>query len=181
MKKLIQDYLFLFGIAGFLVLLDQWSKEMVRQNLAFQETWVPWPWLLPYARIVHWKNTGAAFGMLQNFGDIFMILAMIVALFILYYFPRVPRQDRLIRLAMAIQFGGAIGNLIDRLSQGYVTDFIMLGSLPVFNVADACISIGVGLLILGVWLKDRQEGRLARSSTPESAREEVSEVISEDT
>jgi signal peptidase II len=133
LKKIIQDYGFLFGISGFLVLLDQWSKEMVRQNLAFQETWVPWPWLLPYARIVHWKNTGAAFGMLQNFGDIFMILAIIVALFILYYFPKVPRQDRLIRLAMAIQFGGAIGNLIDRLSQRYVTDFIMLGSFPVFN------------------------------------------------
>lgn len=180
MKKIIQDYIFLFGIAGFLVWLDQWSKEMVRQNLAFQETWVPWPWLLRYARIVHWKNTGAAFGMLQNFGDVFMFLAIIVALFILYYFPKVPRQDRLIRVAMAIQFGGALGNLVDRLTQGYVTDFIMLGNFPVFNVADACISIGVALLILGVWLKDRQEGHAARSTAQESAREEVPEVISED-
>jgi hypothetical protein len=48
-------------------------------------------------------------------------------------------------------------------------------------MADACISIGVGLLIIGVWLKDRQEGRAARSSTPEPAREEVPEAISEDT
>ena len=56
---------------------------------------------------------------------------------------------------MGLQLGGAIGNLIDRISSGYVTDFISIGTFPVFNVADASISIGVAILILGMWVKER--------------------------
>jgi signal peptidase II len=56
---------------------------------------------------------------------------------------------------LVLQLGGAIGNLIDRLSQGYVTDFISVGSFAVFNVADACITLGVIILLAGVWYKDR--------------------------
>jgi signal peptidase II len=57
---------------------------------------------------------------------------------------------------MGLQLGGALGNLIDRLTQGYVTDFISVGTFPVFNVADASISIGVAILILGMWIKERR-------------------------
>lgn len=155
LRKYLPDYGRLLLIAGFLILLDQWTKYLVRSNLAFQEHWSPWPWLEPYARIVHWKNTGAAFGMLQGFGDIFTILAILVACAILYYYPRVPRDDWPLRLAMGLQFGGALGNLIDRLTHGYVIDFISVMNFPVFNVADASISVGVAVLILGVWIKER--------------------------
>lgn len=145
----------MFSIAGLLIALDQWTKWLVRSNLMFQEIWSPWHWLTPYARIVHWKNTGAAFGMLQGFGDVFAVLAVIVSIVILYYFPQVPRDEWILRVAMSFQLGGAVGNLVDRLTVGYVTDFISVGNFPVFNVADASISTGVAILVIGVWWKER--------------------------
>lgn len=159
MKKIAWDYLALFGLSGLIIVFDQWTKELVRTHLQVGEIWSPWEWLTPYARIVHWKNSGAAFGMLQGFGGVFTILAFVVALAIVYYFPQIPRRDWMLRLALGLQLGGAIGNLIDRLSQGYVTDFISVGAFPVFNVADSSISVGVAVLVLGVWLKDIQEKR----------------------
>ena len=155
MRKILRDYGYLLTLAALIITLDQWTKALVRSNLDFEEIWSPWHWLLPYARIVHWKNTGAAFGMLQGFGGVFTVLAIVVALAILYYFPRVPREDWVLRLAMGMQFGGALGNLIDRLTQGYVTDFISIGTFPVFNVADSSISIGVAILIVGMWYRER--------------------------
>jgi signal peptidase II len=152
-----QNILPLLLIAGAIVALDQFTKTIVRANLEISDIWVPWSWLGPYARIVHWKNTGAAFGMLPGLSDIFTILAVVVSIAILYYFPRVPREDWLLRLAMCLQLGGAVGNLIDRLTQGWVTDFISVGALPVFNVADASITTGVVLLLLDVWLKERNK------------------------
>lgn len=156
MKKYFRDYLFLFLVAGAVVILDQWTKHQVRTSLPLGETWSPWPWLESYARIVHWKNTGAAFGMFQGMSNLFAILAVVVSGAIIYFYPQVPRTDWPIRLALGLQLGGALGNLIDRLAQeGHVTDFISLGSFPVFNVADASISIGVAILILSMWVKER--------------------------
>ena len=111
----------------------------------------------PVARIVHWNNTGAAFGMLQGYNPVFTILAVLVSLVIIYYFPRISSNDWPLRLALCLQLGGAVGNLVDRITVGQVTDFISVGTFPVFNVADSSISIGVVVLLLGVWYKDRQE------------------------
>jgi len=155
LRRFVWDYIYLLVIAGGVILFDQWTKELVRANLQYSETWSPWDWLAPYARIVFWKNTGAAFGMLQGFGDLFTVLALVVAVAILYYFPQVPRREWPLRAAMGLQLGGAVGNLIDRIVHGYVTDFISIGSFPVFNVADASITVGVAILVLGMWLKDR--------------------------
>lgn len=180
MRKYIRSYLFLIIFAGVVIALDQWTKWLVRTNLEFQEVWSPWEWLTRYARIVHWKNTGAAFGMLQRFGDVFMVLAVIVALAILYYFPQVPRRDWPLRVAMGLQLGGAIGNLIDRLSRGYVTDFVSLGGFPVFNVADASISVGVAVLILGIWIQDWRSKSGQASGGEEQDVGVMNEPISEE-
>jgi signal peptidase II len=155
--KYIKAYGYLFTIAGIVIILDQWTKFLVRSKLDFGQQWSPWQGLAPYARIVYWHNRGAAFGIFQNGADLLTILAIVVAIAILYYFPQVSPKDWPLRLAMGLQFGGAIGNLIDRLTQGYVTDFVSLGTFPVFNVADASISIGVAILILGTWYKERQQ------------------------
>ena len=63
----------------------------------------------------------------------------------------------MLRLALSMQLGGALGNLIDRLTIGHVTDFISVGNFPVFNVADASITIGAALLFLSVWIRERAE------------------------
>jgi signal peptidase II len=155
----VKDYLVLLDIAGVVVALDQWTKWLVRKNLPFEGTWLPeWlGWLSPYARIVHWYNSGAAFGMFQNGNLIFTVLAFIVIGAIIYYYPRVEQEDWTLKLAMGLQLAGASGNLIDRLIMGKVTDFISIGTFPVFNVADSSISIGVAVLLLGVWIKERSD------------------------
>ncbi len=151
----LKKYSLLFGIGLIVVILDQWTKSLVRTYLPFGSVWSPWDWLMPYARVVHWNNTGAAFGMFQGFAFIFTILAVLVAIAIVYYFPRVSPEDWPLRIAMGLQLGGAMGNLIDRLAHsGQVTDFISVGSFAVFNIADASITVGVVVLLIGIWTKD---------------------------
>ena len=152
LKKYVSDYLFLAVLAGVIVALDQWTKALVRAKLPFGMTWTPWEWLAPYARIVHWQNTGAAFGLGQDLNNFFKILGFVVVGLIIYYYPQIPRQEWPLRVALGMQLSGALGNLIDRLTIGHVTDFVSVGSFPVFNVADASISTGVVVLIIGMWI-----------------------------
>jgi signal peptidase II len=166
LKKIIQNYWFLLLVAGFIIALDQWTKWLVRTGLPNPgDFWSPWQWLAPYARVIHWTNTGAAFGVFQGFGDVFAVLAFIVSIAIIYYFPQVPSSEWPLRLAMGMQLGGAVGNLIDRLIQGHVTDFISVGNFAVFNVADASISTGVAVLVVGVWIKEQMQ---KKAPLPES-------------
>ena len=177
MNSKLRDLLLLFGVAGVSVALDQWTKWWVRENIEYAGQWLPEGllWLSPYARIVHWYNSGAAFGMFQNGNLVFTILAFVVIAAILYYYPSVEADDWTLKLAMGLQLGGAVGNLIDRLIMQKVTDFISIWTFPVFNIADASISVGVAVLLLGVWLKEREEKLKAAQSNPETAPETMKE------
>jgi signal peptidase II len=160
----------LIGCAGLMVALDQWTKYLVRTRLAVGETWMPIAWLAPFARVIHWNNTGAAFGLFPSASLIFTVVAALVSVAILYYFPRVPGTQWPLRFALILQFAGALGNLIDRLVVGTVTDFISLGTFPVFNLADASISVGVAVLVAGMWLEERRKAR--RAGSTDASREE---------
>lgn len=179
MKRFLRTYGFLFIVAGIVVGLDQWTKALVRRNLPLGQIWLPQSleWLQPYARIVNWYNTGSAFGLFQGAWLVFTVLAFVVAGIIIYYYPQIERSDWSLRLAMGLQLGGALGNLVSRLTMsGSVTDFISVGNFPVFNVADSSISIGVAVLLLGLWIKDRQEQQAqAESSSPESLTSSLAE------
>lgn len=164
MKKFIKEYWMLFTIAGIIIILDQVTKAVVRAYIPFGGRWMPLEWLAPYFRFVHWENTGAAFGLFQGGGIIFAILAVIVTAFIIIYYPQIPKDEKLMRVAISMQLGGAIGNLIDRIVFGPVTDFISVGSFPVFNIADSSITVGVGIMILGLWLAERRERKAEESS-----------------
>jgi signal peptidase II len=156
-KKAVKNYWAIFMIAAVIVGLDQWTKWLVRTNISPGESWLPvsLQWLSPYARIVHWYNQGAAFGMFQQGNMVFTVLAFIVVAAIIYYYPQISSVDWPLRLAMSMQMGGAIGNLVDRLTIGHVTDFISIGKFPVFNIADSSISVGCVVLLLGVWWQER--------------------------
>lgn len=156
MKKILKAYAFLLPISLILIALDQWTKGLVRANLVLNEFWMPVEWLAPYLRIVNWHNTGAAFGIFQGMNSVFMVLAIVIILLILIYFPLIPEEDFFFRLALSLQMAGATGNLIDRLYRGYVTDFISVGRFPVFNVADSCITLGVVVLLIGMWIEERK-------------------------
>ncbi len=157
------DYAVLILVAVIIVTSDQLAKVWVRAHVALGGDWLPsqLAWLMPYARIRFWYNSGAAFGIFANGNLVFMVLAIIVAGAILYYFPRVARKDWWLRLALMLQFSGAVGNLTDRIQFGHVTDFISVGNFAIFNIADASISVGVVVLILGVWITDMVDKRRA--------------------
>jgi signal peptidase II len=155
----IKDYAVLFGIAGAVVALDQWTKYLVQTKLALGEYWSPFAWLMPFARIIHSNNTGAAFGLFPSGSLIFTIVAVIVSIGIIIYYPRVPRGQWALRIALALQLAGALGNLISRLIDGTVTDFISIGRFAVFNVADSSISIGTAILIAVMWLEERRPSK----------------------
>ena len=161
--KNIKNYAVLFLLAAVVIGLDQWAKLRVR-TLQLGEVWLPsgFEWLAPYARIVHWYNTGAAFGSFAGYGWVFTILAFVVVGLIIYYYPQVDDTDWWLKLAMGMQMGGALGNVVDRLTNhGQVTDFISVGNFAVFNLADASITSGVVILLIGVWYKEMKERKLA--------------------
>ena len=180
MNQKVKDYLILIGVAGIVVALDQWTKWLVRQNVEFGGQWLPegLGWLSPYARIVNWSNSGAAFGMFQNGNLVFTILAIIVIIAIIYYYPQVEANDWTLKLAMGLQLAGASGNLIDRLLVGKVTDFISIGTFAVFNFADSSITVGVIVLLIGVWIKERQEKKKAAELQAASEQEIPMEKVS---
>jgi signal peptidase II len=178
LKKSLKEYLFLIPVSGTIIVLDQFTKFLVRSNLAQGEVWSPWQWLLPYARIVHWYNTGVAFGLLQGQNWFFAILAVIIASAIVYLYPRFSKEDWPLRLALALQFGGAVGNLIDRILVGHVTDFISVGNFAVFNIADASITMGVLAMIVGIWWKDHQDERSKKKDHQMTEKQEVDSILS---
>ena len=185
MNQKVKDYLVLLGVAGVVIALDQWTKWLVRTNIEFGTQWLPkgLEWLSPYARLVNWHNSGAAFGMFQNGNLVFTVLAFVVIAAIIYYYPQVEADDWTLKLAMGLQLAGAAGNLIDRLMVGKVTDFISVGAFPVFNVADSSITVGVIVLLLGVWIKERQEKKKAAEqlliASEQSVDSEQASVASE--
>jgi signal peptidase II len=177
-KNVFQKYWGIFTIATLIIALDQWTKWLVRTNIPAGQSWLPDSllWLSPYARIVHWYNKGAAFGIFQEGSMVFTVLAFIVSAAIIYYYPQVSSQDWPLRLAMSMQLGGAIGNLVDRLTIGHVTDFISVGTFPVFNIADSSISVGCVVLLLGVWWQERNA---KKETLPPPASDQPSEATSE--
>lgn len=174
LKKVISTYWFLFFIGALVVALDQLTKAVVRTNLALGQTWMPLEWLAPYARFIHWQNTGVAFGMFQGMGVVFAVLAAVVSVGLVIVYPRMHQGSWLVRLAMGMMLGGAIGNLIDRIfNNGYVTDFISVGSFAVFNIADSGITVGVGLLVLGMYLLERKEKAAQKAEAAVAAAQEA--------
>jgi len=180
LKKFLRTYSLLIIVAIVIISLDQYTKNIIRENFElWTDVWAPWDWMLPYARIVHVPNTGVAFGMFQGSGNIFSIVNLIVVLIIIFYYPRVPESDWSLRLAMSLQLSGAIGNVIDRFTVGHVTDFISVGTFPVFNIADASITCGVIVLIIGVWIAEvdeRKKKLRIQENIPENDPEVLEEV-----
>lgn len=150
-------YLALIALAT--ISLDQFTKQLVVSNLRPGESWMPLDWLAPIVTVTHVHNTGAAFGIFPAGGLAFTVLGIIVTGAIIYYFHQLPPGEWLARSALGLQLGGAIGNLIDRFRQGYVTDFINFKVWPVFNVADSSIVVGVAILLIVILIEERQETR----------------------
>ena len=155
--------LILIQLAALVFLTDQFTKFLVREFLAYRESYPG----EGFFRITHTFNTGSAFGLFrdQNFPLILVSVVGITVLALIYRSQR--RHTDLLRLSLGLQVGGAAGNLLDRLRLGHVTDFLDVGSWPVFNVADASIVTGLALLAWILIRSDRErelEGKAARQA-----------------
>ena len=123
--------------------LDQVTKAIVLNRLFYGQS-VPYD---GFIRITLTSNTGGAFGLFPD-QTMALVLASFVAIGILFFLYRSHSlSSPLLRLSLGLQLGGALGNLVDRIRLGAVTDFIDVGPWPIFNVADASIVVGIILLL----------------------------------
>lgn len=137
-------------IAFVAILVDQGTKYLIASRMELSEQI---PVIGNFFLITSHRNRGAAFGILQNQRWFFIVITIIVVVGIVWYLQKVMKtNNKLLPLALSLVLGGAIGNFIDRALTGEVVDFLQFNfgsyQFPIFNVADSCIVIGVGLIIL---------------------------------
>ncbi len=152
----------LLQLAALVFLLDQLTKYVVRAFIPFRHSFPE----EGFFRLTHTFNTGSAFGMFQGQNTPLIVVSVVgIAVLVLVYRSQL-RVTALLRLSLGMQIGGAVGNLLDRLRLGHVTDFIDVGPWPVFNLADSSIVVG---LILLAWLFLRPVGIAGRRPAPMAA------------
>ncbi|NLE76100.1 MAG: signal peptidase II [Chloroflexi bacterium] len=157
----------LAGVAAAVWVLDQATKYLVLENLPLGASWAPFPALERFFTFTHVSNTGAAFGLLPQFGTVFQFIAILVVVGIVLFSRHLGAGQKWVTLSLGLQLGGALGNLTDRLRIGHVVDYLDFKFWPVFNVADSALFIGVGLLL---WIFFRQPEQIA----PRDADSDVS-------
>jgi signal peptidase II len=130
-------------VALVVLALDQASKALVRADVTPGEV----NELLPFLSIVHVHNRGVAFGALGGGGAPVLLVTCAALALLIWYFVR-HRGQPMLWLPTGLLLGGAVGNIVDRIHQGHVTDFVKLPSWPAFNVADIAITLGVVALVI---------------------------------
>ncbi|MBB4663651.1 signal peptidase II [Conexibacter arvalis] len=140
-------------VMAVVLLLDQVTKAIVRGDVAVGER----NEVLPFLSIGHVHNDGVAFGFLGGGGTIVLVIVLAAITALVVFFARNAGRP-LMWLPTGLLLGGALGNLIDRVHQGYVTDFIQLPSFPSFNVADMAVTFGVIALVIVLELNARAQG-----------------------
>ena len=140
-----------------ITVIDQLSKLIIVNNMSLHQTI---PVIENFFHITYVRNPGAAFGILAYRTEFFIIITSLVIVILGYYVYTLKRDQLLLKIAFALQIGGAIGNFVDRIRSGYVVDFIDFKVWsPVFNIADMAIVIGVGLFALEIlfeYLKEKK-------------------------
>ena len=153
-------FILYYGIALVIIALDQWTKWLVVKNMELGERIAV---LDPYLGWLSHRNRGAAWGMLEGQMWLFAIITVAVIAGILWYFHKHAIGKPLFQISLMFLLGGAIGNFIDRMLRGEVVDFVDVlipvinYDFPIFNVADAALTVGVVLMILFIIIDEKQE------------------------
>lgn len=147
------------AISTIVVVLDLYTKHLIQGNFSYGDLLT----ITSFFDLVHYHNEGAAFGFLAQAGGLqkwFFSGVSVVAIIVISYLIRKHRSEKLFCFGLALVLGGAVGNLYDRITLGYVVDFLNFHYQnlywPAFNVADSAICIGVGLLLLDSFKKPQQ-------------------------
>lgn len=142
-------------VAVVVFVLDHWTKSLVLAGFLPGESRLFIPHLLWWTYV---QNTHGAFGMFGNSAGLLIALAMLVLAIFTFAFRDAVQRSTLVRIAFGMIAGGAVGNIVDRVQHHWVVDFIDFRTIwpNVFNVADACITVGVALLILSQLRRERR-------------------------
>ncbi|AXQ20735.1 lipoprotein signal peptidase [Acinetobacter wuhouensis] len=170
-KGLFQFYphnLMWLGLSVLAIIIDQWTKNIASTHLTYAD---PVP-VLPFLNWTLLHNYGAAFSFLSDAGGwqhyLFTGLAGIVSIIFIFWLMRMPKSTVVLPMAIALILGGAIGNLIDRISLGYVVDFIHVfyqnHHFPAFNIADSAITLGTILLLIDTFFLEKKRIQNAESA-----------------
>ena len=145
------------GVALAVFVADRITKMWVVENIPVGTAR---PIAGDYIRIVHAQNTGAAFGLLPERTTLLSILSVVAVLAIVYYYRRIASSSWIVSATLGMQLGGASGNLLDRVTRGYVVDFVDVGVGDIrfwaFNVADSSIVVGIVLVTAALWFEERR-------------------------
>lgn len=141
----------IYFLAIGIILLDQISKFLIENSMELGDSI---PVIEGIFHITYILNPGAAFGILENQRLFFILIATIMILMTGYIYPRIPQKSKMLRLSVGMLFGGAVGNLIDRIRTGLVVDFFDFKIWPIFNIADIFIVVGVGMIIITMFYAD---------------------------
>lgn len=142
--------IFIFSIALFIVFLDQLTKFIIKKNFELSHSI---PLINNILHFTYVTNTGSAFGLFKGFNLIFVLFSIIVVIVILHYLKKIKQNENLLQFSVGLLLGGTIGNLIDRITYGFVVDFIDFRIWPVFNIADSTVTTSAILLIILLWKK----------------------------
>ncbi len=139
----------LLVIVAVVLAVDQLTKQVVSRSMELGQSIVL---INNFLYITYVRNPGAAFGMLPYQTVFFVIITVVVGALIIYYYRTLSADHKWLRFGLSLQLGGALGNLVDRLVEGYVIDFINFTIWPpVFNVADSAIVIGIAIFLIAFW------------------------------
>lgn len=148
-----RNLVWLAAIAGLVFVLDRWTKRWASETLPYNQ---PLQVIGDWLRLTYTRNSGVAFGIGQGSGFPYYLFSLLAVAAILWLFLRRPEMGAGRTIALSLIFGGALGNLVDRLNGGEVVDFIEIGVArwhwPVFNIADMAVTTGVVLFAL-TWSK----------------------------
>ncbi len=142
------------ALAAAIVVADLLSKWGIRSWVDRGDAWPDASWNV---RIVHFANSGAAFGILEGAGPLLIVTSVVGVALILVYLFNPGMVSPFVRSGLSLMLGGALGNLLDRVGDGEVVDFIKFPEWPAFNVADSAITIGV-IILLWALLMQKQPG-----------------------
>lgn len=142
----------MFYLILFLLILvaDQYTKLAIQSDMFLGQSI---PLIHGVFHLTYIQNTGGAFGIMRNSANLFIVISVIVIAFIIYFLLKEENRDAFIQVIFALILGGAVSNLIDRIRLGYVVDFLDFMVWPVFNIADAAISIGMVMLLIRIIFK----------------------------
>ena len=145
-----KKYFTIFFAALIVASLDQLTKFLIRKNFQINESL---PIIKNVFHLTYTTNTGSAFSLLQGFNLFFIIFSIAVIAAIVYYIIKIKENEKLMQFAAGLLLGGTIGNLIDRIYIGSVTDFLDFRIWPIFNIADSAVTVSVILLVFLLWKK----------------------------